>query len=550
MSSEAADLLNKIKKLYTKRDTYMAHYSADVWISLTLCIIFILTTIYYHSSNVLEVVKADWPNQRCNPLYMPFAGYINKPADQTNSEFTSANFANCVHSLLTYVTNIAVQPIQLAMSALNKLCEIIIKAVNELRKLLNYLRDKFKFIFDYVFAVVANIYVIFLAFIVNMKDLLAKVEGILTASLFTILGSYLTMQALFMSIVNYITMILRIIARIIFVFIGISEKLDMIPLLGYLLSIPPMLLALPIVLAMVAIFIPMLLFQMGLTRAMGVSVPILPGIPSCFAGDTVVEMAVGATSKKIMDIAVGDVLKNGSTVTAVLKLSAAGQNVYNLNGVLVSGEHRVLLGPNYYSWLRVKDHPASIFVPEFKEPYLYCLNTDKKCFTIGETTYSDWDDIDDKVLASLKQHCWDLPINFSLTDIHPYIDYGFQGDTTFVELMDGTMLPIRDVKVGDVLARGAGAGTGGDNVRGIIKIAAHDMPTYTHKFGNGNTICGTKNIHLSSTNPLDKMNSILESVPMKTTEIYFYHLLTDSAFFVANNIQVRDYNSGIDIYLQ
>ena len=33
-------------------------------------------------------------------------------------------------------------------------------------------------------------------------------------------------------------------------------------------------------------------------------------------------------------------------------------------------------------------------------------------------------------------------------------------------------------------------------------------------------------------------------------EQYMYHLLTDTSFFVVNNIRVGDYNSGIDKYLR
>jgi hypothetical protein len=543
-SAGTADILNKIKKIYANNDGYMAKYGSDVWATVILCIVFIITIGYYHSNNVLEVVRADWPNQRCNPLYMPFAGYINKPTNQTNLEFTMDNFGSCVHSMLSYVTNIAVQPIQYAMSALNKACYELVKSFNEFRDLIKHLRDKYKTIFIQIFSSVAEIVVTFMGFVINLKDILAKIQGILTASLYSIFGAYLTMQSLFLSIINFITAILRIIQRIIFVFIGISEDLDEIPIIGYMLSIPPMLLALPVVLAMTAIYIPMLLFQMGLSRAMGLSTPMLPGIPSCFAGDTSIKLAGKNGSKKIKDIVIGDVLENGAKVTAVLKLAAADQDVYNLNGVLVSGEHRILLGK---SWLNVKDHPASIHVPEFNEPFLYCLNTDKKCFTIADATYSDWDDIDDKVLADLKQNCVDLPANFGLADIHSQLDYGFHGNKTFVKLMDGTILPISSVKVNDVLASGdkaCGDKACGDRVRGVIKIAAHDMVTYNHLIEGGGWISGSKNIHLAA-NHL----GIMASVPAETHEVYLYHLLTDTSFFVVNDIRVRDYNSGIDAYL-
>ena len=33
-------------------------------------------------------------------------------------------------------------------------------------------------------------------------------------------------------------------------------------------------------------------------------------------------------------------------------------------------------------------------------------------------------------------------------------------------------------------------------------------------------------------------------------EPYLYHLLTDTGYFTVNNIQIHDYNFGIDAYLE
>jgi hypothetical protein len=38
-------------------------------------------------------------------------------------------------------------------------------------------------------------------------------------------------------------------------------------------------------------------------------------------------------------------------------------------------------------------------------------------------------------------------------------------------------------------------------------------------------------------------------MPANETVPILYHLLTDTKFFIANNIKVNDYNYGIDVYL-
>ena len=196
-------------------------------------------------------------------------------------------------------------------------------------------------------------------------------------------------------------------------------------------------------------------------------------------------------------------------------------------------------------WIKVKDHPDSVYMPAFNELYVYCLGTDKKEFSIGDTLFSDWDDIDADVLEDLQPY---LPVNFTYKNIHTHLDCGFHPSSNIV-LKNGSIVQLKDVKVNDILFSG-------DKVFAIVKIAGHDVSTYHYSFINDNrTICGTKNIQINDDN-LGVINAMdyVKTNPTFCKEIekeeYMYHLLTDTSFFVVNNIRVGDYNSGIDKYLR
>jgi hypothetical protein len=248
----------------------------------------------------------------------------------------------------------------------------------------------------------------------------------------------------------------------------------------------------------------------------------------------------------MQDIDVGDKLKNGSTVTGIIQFAAADQNVYKLDGVLVTGEHRVY-HPMSMLWMKVKNHPESEYIPHFKESFVYCLNTTTKTFTLGNTLFSDWDDIDTKVWEDLRNNCTYLPANFTLEDIHRYLDSGFQGSSTVI-LHNGVEVPLYEVKVNDILASG-------EKIVGVVKIAAQDMPLYKHTF-NDSVICGSRNVHLAiiHNEPIHNEPINNESIPIPNeinhSEPFLYHFLTDTKFVTINNIQFKDYNSGIDIYLR
>jgi hypothetical protein len=533
------DTLKKIKEIYLKR-SYMDRYGTDVWISAVLCVIFTILICHQYLTNVLEVVRSDWPNQRCNPLFMPFAGFINKPTDRSNLEYTVENFSGCITSILEFIALAAFQPFKIILQILNDAINYLVESFNKIRGLLDQLRRQYADIFDQIFTALSNLLAAFMNFVVKLKDIFEKTKGILTTILFTLFGAYMTMESAFLIVIDLIVLILIIIACIIVVYICVATGLFPIPIIGPAVATAPSIMAIVIIVIMIGITIPVIWFMIMMLKVLNLSSPPTPKIPGCFQGNTVISLVEG--DKYIKDIKIGDTLKDGGIVTATIQFSATSQNIYNLNGVIVSGEHRVL----HSDWIKVKDHPNSVHMPLFNEPFVYCLNTDTKAFVIGDTIFSDWDDIDTKVLSDLQTNCVSngyLPESFTYADIHTHLESGFHPET-LVSLNSGLFIPICEVEVNDVLENNT-------KVLGVIRIQGNDVNLYKHTFANDAFICGTKNIHIDDIN-LGKVNC-MQSESMRTRSEpmpILYHLLTDSKFFMANAIKVNDYNYGIDVYLK
>jgi hypothetical protein len=519
-------IINKLNLLYSKAG-YMSKYGTDVWTAAIICLAFIIFINYYYFVNVVEVIKTDWPNQRCNPLVMPFAGFIKKPTDMTNLEFTASNFNNCFNTILQDVVLIALQPIYFAINIIQEAVNNLIKAFDELRKLTKGIRDQFSSIITQIYTAMNNLVVTMIGYIVKIKDSMLKINGILTTSIYTLFGSYMAMTSLFLCIIDFIILILISIAITVLAFFILQN----IPIIGFIFT-PLWIIS---AITMLLILIPALLFEFMLLRVMDLSTPPAPGIPGCFAGGTTVELFSGET-KNMKDIEVDDILKNGSTVTAVIQFAAEEQHLYRLRGTLVTGEHRVF-HPEM-KWIKAKNHPESIYIANFNEPFVYCLNTTSKTFTIGDTLFSDWDDIDENVWEDLHNNCASLPKDFTLADIHPHLDSGFQANSTIV-LKNGSIVTLADVKVNDLLETG-------EKIVGVVKIAAHDLKLFNYTF-----ICGSANIHVDDKN-LGIINGMQYSaaIEIKHTEPFLYHFLTDTKFVTINNIRFNDYNSGIDKYLR
>ena len=244
------------------------------------------------------------------------------------------------------------------------------------------------------------------------------------------------------------------------------------------------------------------------------------------------------TTKKIIDIQVGNVLLSKSIVTAKLKLSATSSTMYNLNGVIVSNSHTV---KHNDKWILVSEHPDAIKIENYLEPYIYCLNTSDKQIIINEICFADWDEIyKEKHIDNLRENAG----LFSSDDIHTSMDGGFSGNT-LVQMKDETTKEIHNVQIGDILQKG-------EEVYGVVEINGQDLPQYNYKIGNNGPIVGGPNLTVCDPKFAFESTMYLNrfmKVTKMTRENKLYHLLTDKQKFSCCGVCFYDYNASIDLFL-
>jgi hypothetical protein len=535
------DLFEKINNLYNNTG-YIARYGSDIWLTVIILIIFFISTTYFYILNHIEPILADWDNQKCNPSVIPFAGLINKKSGMSAFDYTGSNFTGCIQTILTGITADAFKPIYYLMKTFTDEFQSLSNALNSVRAVFNKIRISVEDVSTDIMSRTLNVTMPLVQFMLDIKSLIGKVIGTLTASLYTLFGSYLAMKSLFLFIMHLIIVILISLAASIAALLIIS----FIPLIG----IPAGIAVVPLIAIMIAILIPTIIVKLAMKDVMSLQTESTPSVPGCFSKNT--KILVKNEDKQLIyvnisDVEVGDELIYNAKVTGVIKFSAQDQHIYNLYDVLVTGEHRVFY--ENLGWIKVKNHPHSFHIRDFTEPYVYCLLTSNKIFKINEIIYSDWDDIDEKVLLDLalnsvsKNH---IPKYFKNTDIHIYLDNGLQGDTLIL-LADGhSSKKLKHIEVGEMLHEGV-------KVLGIVKIDALKLENGVNKYylDNEQTICCSTNIHISN-DSLGEMNTfdLIDYTPVSGRETFLYQLITDTGyFFLEKDLKVRDYNYGIDKYL-
>jgi len=482
--NKASDyVLNVYDKL-----TYGDVYGSSVLIVIISTIVIILAVSFSMLIQNKQEVAENWANYRCKPLYMPFAGYIMPQQDKTPGQYTYENFQYCLQQEVVNVTAEATKPHVYLLNALNTTFVTAAAAANNLRNGMAQLRRNMDVFVRDLLSRVSNVTAPILKMLLSVKDIISKLQGVLTAGLFTFIGAFKAIQA-------FIGAFFSIVVTLVGVQIAIIAILFALPLTF------PVALSMSIPVAAFAIFFAIVA---GITAKVFNINPIkMPKLKMCFDKNTLFTMYDGGT-RKITDVKAGDILADGTKITAKFKVDRLGSRMFSLGGIIVSESHLVKHGDK---WIYVKEHCDAIEIHGYREPYIYCLNTSTKEIMLNGLQFLDWDDLHDKTLDKVLSKT----NSRNLLDIHRKLDKGFLPNFD-VELLNGNK-NICDVKIGDRLK------TGG-TVYGLVEIDGSDLISDDNNNNN-------------------KLPDYIYKLPL-------YHLLSTNQTFSSNGKLINDYNDIID----
>ena len=159
----------------------------DIVLTLFIILLFIL----FYISNIFIVgiakIKDDWPAHKCNPVIMPFASLFGYN--------TVTNFTSCIQNIFSSYIGYIVQPVHYLISGIGNIASDLTNGLNDVRAFFNKIREFITDIIQSVFGVFLNILIEFQRITIGIKDLFAKLIGILATLMFTVTGSIMTMNS-------------------------------------------------------------------------------------------------------------------------------------------------------------------------------------------------------------------------------------------------------------------------------------------------------------------------------------------------------------------
>jgi hypothetical protein len=507
--------LQNIKKMYEKLN-YFDQYGGSVLLFIIITIILSLIVSYCFIMLNTQPIIDDWPNQRCKPNIIPFAGLITHPEGISASDYTYQNFTYCTQNILSNISGLAVEPITFVINVLSQMAERIKNDIQNIRAMFDKVRTMIQQVSEEIMGRIMNFMIPLQEIIISFRDLIGKMQGTMTAGLFTLLGSYYTLKSLMGAIAQFIIIILITLAAMIAVFWIIPFTWGA---------------AIANTVIFVAIAIPLAIILAFMIDVLHVQTSLKIPSVKCFDKDTLITMNNGE-KKKISEIKIGDILFDNNEVTACIKVTSNGSTIYKLNNIIVSDSHIVKYKND---WIPVSKHPDAIKYAFYHEPYLYCLNTKNKTILIDDYIFTDWDEIYDNDIEEILNK----NINIKKVDeIHTYLDGGFS-ESTIIKLKNGIEKNIKDIEVDDILEKG-------EKVYGVVKIEGNNLfQQFKFNLGKNLFIEGGPNLFICDKN-IDTQNKIVKI--KKYSELY--HLLTDKNTFHIKNIKFYDYNAAIDLLLE
>lgn len=197
------NLDKKIINLYENSDFFKI-YGLDFWITAIFIIVSILLIIFIYITNHLNKIKQTWHKERCNPLYLPFAGYINPQENMSKLDYTFQNFNYCNRKFISSASKNGMNPIFNMNELLNNISNTIKDGWTAIFATLNLLKEKLQQLSQIVMNKLISVLIPIQFLFIKIRDLIGKMNGTLVASIFTFYNLYRVIKLYFLNIIQII----------------------------------------------------------------------------------------------------------------------------------------------------------------------------------------------------------------------------------------------------------------------------------------------------------------------------------------------------------
>ena len=270
--------MDSISQIYRNR-TYVNLYGKDAVIAISLvlaCGTYLARTAY---KGTVEQIQDDWAKNRCNPVYMPFAGWLMPVPGQSAMESTVKNFDYCVQQNMSIGFDFLLLPLEFAAFLIITTMDVVLQTIVASLAMLARLKLRLGGLFAVSFLKIADILVPIIVMGIKMRDTMAKANGVMVTTMFTAMTVYNVMISGMLNVMGILLgLLLALIGIVIGMFVlgGVLMATPVFPL-GIALFAAANIITLAIVIPAVVIYILLHVFMMDTFTASSDGAPGIPG---------------------------------------------------------------------------------------------------------------------------------------------------------------------------------------------------------------------------------------------------------------------------------
>ena len=178
------------------------------------------------------LIKKDWNKNRCNPLYIPFAGLIMNPTNMSKFQYTADNFSNCFQVILQDIMEVILVPLEAASVLISASVSILSGVINSFMVAIANLRD---FLLDSSGGTAQKqtaISTLLTEFTVKIKSALGKGQGVIMTILYIFFSVYEVISSSFYVLLVGSSIILGVMYAVLLIAWGLYIYFVLIPIVG------------------------------------------------------------------------------------------------------------------------------------------------------------------------------------------------------------------------------------------------------------------------------------------------------------------------------
>ena len=155
----------------------------DIFLACMIIFIFIAVFLVSFFIAGYKNIQNNWPQYACSPMIMPFASQFGHD--------TGENFTQCLGNLQGGIMGVFTTPMHFITGTLMTSISNLTQNISSLRNLQGFMRGSMGSFTGDIFGIMQNVLIQFQKMITSMKDIMAKLLGIVATFLYMISGAQL-----------------------------------------------------------------------------------------------------------------------------------------------------------------------------------------------------------------------------------------------------------------------------------------------------------------------------------------------------------------------